>query len=121
MSTADKKDRKKRIAELREFLLENTPVVQHSSGRGYIKKNSARQVYVKGLTKILARTFYADYEYIANKYQPSGSSGLTNPADGLRRGRQVHEQLQSFGNKTSFKKFKREKPILNEYRLDDQI
>ncbi len=114
-SSAQQKEHKKRITELREFLLDATPVIQHSSGRGYLKKTSAKQTFVKGLTKVLARTFYSDYEYIANKYQPKGASGLLHPGDGLRRGRIVHDQLQSYGNKSSTNRFLRENPKLHEY------
>lgn len=110
-----KKELKQKLEDIRTSLTELTPVKQHASGQGYILKNSAKQKFVKGLTKVLANVFYPEYEYIANKYQPINSSGLKNPHEGLRRGRIVHEQLQDYGNKTSIRNFQKMNPKLHEY------
>lgn len=110
-----KREAKAKLKEIRESLTALTPVEQHASGQGYVLKNSPKRKFVKGLTKVLAKTFYSDYEYIANQYQPTNSSGLSNPHEGLRRGRIVHEQLQDYGNKTSTRKFQKMNPKLHEY------
>lgn len=110
------------LNKLRNEINSITNVKHNSGGRGgfvttdgLTKNGSAKRKFLKGLTPLLKKCFWPDYEYIESKYKVVGESGLNSPGDGMKRGTLVHSQLEDYGNKTSTKQFASSNPILHPY------